>query len=267
MAKSKELSKDTRDKIVELHQAGMGYRRIGKQLGEKATTVGAIIQKWKKFKMTGNHPRTGAPPKISPQGVSLILTTMRDQPKTTVKDLHTILQRAGTKVAKGTIRNALYRHGLKPYNKHKFQSCQKFSNDNLNDPEKVVWSNETKLELFGLDSACCVLRQKNEEHHPKETIPTVKHGDRRMLWACFSTKATVRLHRLEEGMIGAKCCGTLGNLLSSVRALKMGHAMVWSSSVTVTRNTLPGQPRKVSTRSISRSCVDEPDYRPDTNRK
>ncbi len=51
MGKTKELSKDTRDKIVDLHKAGMGYRTIGKQLGEKATTVGAIIRKWKKFKM------------------------------------------------------------------------------------------------------------------------------------------------------------------------------------------------------------------------
>ncbi|CAJ0968539.1 unnamed protein product [Ranitomeya imitator] len=33
MAKTKELSKDTRDKIVDLHKAGMGYRTIGKQLG------------------------------------------------------------------------------------------------------------------------------------------------------------------------------------------------------------------------------------------
>ncbi len=45
MGKTKELSKDTRDKIVDLHKAGMGYRTIGKQLGEKATTVGAIIRK------------------------------------------------------------------------------------------------------------------------------------------------------------------------------------------------------------------------------
>ncbi len=61
MGKTKELSKDTRDKIVDLHKAGMGYRTIGKQLGEKATNVGAIIRKWKKFKMTVNLPWTGAP--------------------------------------------------------------------------------------------------------------------------------------------------------------------------------------------------------------
>ncbi len=73
MGKIKELSKDTRHKSVDLHKAGMGYRTIDKQLGEKTTTVGAIIRKWKKFKMTVNLPRTGAPCKISPRGVSMIL--------------------------------------------------------------------------------------------------------------------------------------------------------------------------------------------------
>ncbi len=51
MGKTNELSKDIRDKVVDLHKAGMGYRTTGKQLGEKATTVGAIIRKWKKFKI------------------------------------------------------------------------------------------------------------------------------------------------------------------------------------------------------------------------
>ena len=78
MAKIRELCKDIRDKIVDLHKAGMGYRTIGKQLGEKATTVGAIIRKWKKFKMTLNHPRSGAPWKISPRGASMIMRKVRD---------------------------------------------------------------------------------------------------------------------------------------------------------------------------------------------
>ena len=66
MAKTRELCKDIRDNIVDLHKAWMGYRSIGKQLCEKATTVGAIIRNWKKFKMMVNLPRSGAPCKISP---------------------------------------------------------------------------------------------------------------------------------------------------------------------------------------------------------
>ncbi len=103
MGKTKELSKDIRDKIVDLHKAGMGYRTKGKQLGEKETTVDAIIRKWKKFKMTVNLPRTGTPRKISPRGVSMILRKVRDQPRTTREDLVNDLKRAGTTVSTVTL--------------------------------------------------------------------------------------------------------------------------------------------------------------------
>ena len=69
MGKTKALSKDIRDNIVDLHKAGMGYKKISKQLGEKLTTVGAIIRKWKKYKVTANLPQSGAPRKISLCGI------------------------------------------------------------------------------------------------------------------------------------------------------------------------------------------------------
>lgn len=72
MAKTKELSTDTRNKIVDLHQAGKTESAIGKQLGVKKSTVGAIIRKWKTYKTTANLPPSGAPRKISSRGVKMI---------------------------------------------------------------------------------------------------------------------------------------------------------------------------------------------------
>ncbi|KAK3536294.1 hypothetical protein QTP86_001395 [Hemibagrus guttatus] len=76
MAKTKELSKDTRNKIVDRHQAGKTESAIGKQLGVKKSTVGAIIRKWKTYKTTDNLPQSGAPHKISPRGVKMITRTV-----------------------------------------------------------------------------------------------------------------------------------------------------------------------------------------------
>ncbi len=100
MAKTKELFKDVRDKIVDLHKTGMDYKTIAKQLGEKVTTVVAIIRKWKKHKITVNLPRNGAPCKISPRGVSVIMRTMRNQPRTAREDLVNDLKAAGTIVTR-----------------------------------------------------------------------------------------------------------------------------------------------------------------------
>ena len=241
MGKTKELSKDIRDKIVDLHKTGMGYKKICKQLSEKLTTVGAINRKWKKHKVTANLPRSGAPHKLSPRGITIMMRMVRDQPSTTQEEFVNALKAVGTTVTKRTISNTLHRQGLKSccarnvplLKKAHVQARLKFAKEHLDDPEevweKVMWSDETKIELFGINSTHRVWRKRNAEYNPKNTIPTVKHGDGNlMLWGCFSAKGTGRLHRIEGRMNRAMYREILGdNLLPSVRALKMGCEWVF----------------------------------------
>ena len=72
MLKVIERLEDTRNQIVDLHVAGNTESAIGKQLGVKKSTVGAIIRKWKTSKTTTNLPQFGAPHKISARGVKTI---------------------------------------------------------------------------------------------------------------------------------------------------------------------------------------------------
>ncbi|KAL0149447.1 hypothetical protein M9458_055235 [Cirrhinus mrigala] len=128
---------------------------------------------------------------------------VKNQPRTTREELVNAVKRAGTIVSKATISNTLRRHGLKSCIARKVpllksahvQARLKFARDHLDDPEesweKVLWSDETKVELFGLNSIRHVWRKKNDEYHPMY-------------------------------------CDILGkNLLPSVRALKMGHGWVF----------------------------------------
>ncbi len=227
MANTKELSKDVRDKIVDLHKAGMGYNTITKQLGEKVTTVSAIIRKWKNHKITVNLPRTGAPCKISPCGVSMIMRTVRNQPRTTRENLVNDLKAAGTIVTKKTLRC----EGLKFCSARKVpllkkahvQAHLKSSNEHLNDSEEnwvKVWSDETKFELFGINSTRRVRRRRNAAYDPKNTIPTVKHGGGNiMLWGCFSAKR-------HDNCTTSKGWWT-GPCTVRARALKMGRGWVF----------------------------------------
>ena len=59
---------------------------------------------------------------------------------------------------------------------------------------KILWSDETKIELFGLNAKRCVWKTTG-------TIPTVKNGGGSiMLWVCFSAAETGRLVRIEGKM-------------------------------------------------------------------
>ncbi|KAI4882550.1 hypothetical protein NFI96_034484 [Prochilodus magdalenae] len=90
-----------------------------------------------------------------------------------------------------------------------FDQCRpKFANEHLDDSEtdweKVLWSKETNIELFGINSTCRVWRKRNADYDPKNTILTVKHGGGNiMFWGCFSAKGTGLLQRISGRMDGA----------------------------------------------------------------
>ncbi len=175
MAKTKELSKDVRDKIVDLHKAGTGYKTIAKQLGEKVTTVGAIISKWKKHKIFVNLPQTGVSCKISPHGVSMNMRTVKNQPRTRWEYLVNDLKAAGAIVTKTSHYAVKDRNPAAPTRspcsiKHMFRpvwSLQWFRGE-LGESGVVRWDQNPAL-WHQLNSPCleeeefCLWPQK---HHP-----------------------------------------------------------------------------------------------------
>ena len=82
---------------------------------------------------------------------------------------------------------------------------------------KILWSYETKIELFDLNAKCHVWRKPG-------TIPTVKHGGGSiMLCGCFSAAGTRRLVRIEAKMNRAKYREILDeNLLQSAQDPRLG---------------------------------------------
>ncbi|KAI4872838.1 hypothetical protein NFI96_002965 [Prochilodus magdalenae] len=131
-----------------------------------------LNRKFKEYNMTINRPRPGAPKKISPRGVAMMLRTVRNRPATTRQELANDLKAAGTTVCKETIGNTLRNNGFTSCSARKVpllkrahvEARLKYANDHLKDEpsywEKVLWSDETKIELFGLNSTRHVWRKK-----------------------------------------------------------------------------------------------------------
>ncbi|GFV25409.1 transposable element Tcb2 transposase [Trichonephila clavipes] len=51
---------------------------------------------------------------------------------------------------------------------------------------EVIFSDESKFNIFGSDGRRMVWRKPNTSHHPKHTTPTVKHGGGTvMVWGVY----------------------------------------------------------------------------------
>ncbi len=74
----------------------------------------------------------------------------------------------------------------------------------------VMWSDETKIDLFGSDGVKSVWRQPGEEYKDKCVLPTVKHGGGSvMIWGYMSTAGTGELQFIEGSMNANIYCDIL----------------------------------------------------------
>lgn len=237
MAKSREWSKTFRENVISLHKEGKGYKKIAKTLNVSRTTVGNIIRKYKDHGTVATLPGRGRKKMLTTTATRYITREMQKNPRMTAKDLQKGMADAGTKVSVSTIRRTLHAGGLHARvprrtplltKKHK-KSRLHFAQHHLEKSEEfwktVLWTDETKLELFGHMDQRYVWRKKNEAYAEKNTLPTVKHGGGSvMLWGCFAASGTGKLQRVEGIMNSIKYQDILQkNVMPSVRQLKLGR--------------------------------------------
>ena len=130
------------------------------------------------------------------------------------------------------------------------QTCLKFANENLNDSEenwvKVLWSDETKINLLGINSTRHVWRRRNATYDPKNTIPTSNTEVETL--GVFSVKGTGQLHRIKGTIAGGHEQSNLGwEPPSRSQGIENGSWM--GIPMTMTQNTQPRQQRSGSKRS------------------
>ncbi|KAG2456995.1 TCB1 transposase, partial [Polypterus senegalus] len=237
--KSKELSVDLRDRIVSRHKSGEGNRKISAALKFPMSTVATIICKWKKFETTRTLPRASRPSKLS-EGRRTLVREVTKNPMVTVSKLQRSSVEIGEPSIRTTISAAIHQSGLfgrvarrKPLlSKRHMAARLEFAKRHLKDSQtmrnKILWSDETKIELFGVNARLHVWRKPGTTHHQGNTIPTVKHGGNIMLWRCFSAAGIGRLVRIKGKMTTAMYRDILDeNLLQSALDLRLGQRFIF----------------------------------------
>ncbi len=193
------MSEDLRSKIVEKYQQSQGYKSISRDLKVPLSTVRNIIKKFITHGTVANLPGRGRKRKIDERMQRRIVRMVDKQPQSTSTQIQAVLQTQGASVSARTIRrhlNEKKRYGRRPRRtplltqRHKKARLQ-FAKMYLSKPqsfwENVLWTDETKVELFGKARHSTVYRKQKEAY----TVPTVKHGGgSRMFWGCFAASGT-----------------------------------------------------------------------------
>uniref|UniRef100_A0A8C5PJ22 Transposase n=1 Tax=Leptobrachium leishanense TaxID=445787 RepID=A0A8C5PJ22_9ANUR len=237
MVKSREWSRKTREEVITLHRKGDGYKKISKMLNIPRETIGSIIRKFKAKGTVETLPGRGRKKMLTSTAVRYLKRRVEKSPRVTAEELRKDLSDVGTEVSAQTIRRTLRNEGLhartprrtpllSPKNK---KSRLQYAKSHVDKPQKfwdsVLWTDETKLELFGPMDQRYVWRRKNKAYEEKNTLPTVKHGGGSiMLWGCFASAGTGKLQHVQGTMNSLQYQEILDdNVMQSVTNLRLGR--------------------------------------------
>lgn len=99
--------------------------------------------------------------------------------------------------------------------------AQKHPKDSQTVRNKIPWSDETKIKLFGLNSKCHVWWKPGSAHHLPKTIPFMKHDGSSILWGVFfSGKDWEGWRKVECGKVHRYA---YGNLVHSAKDVRLSH--------------------------------------------
>ncbi len=219
----KELSEDLKKRIVALHKDGVGYKKIAKTLKLSCSTVAKTIQWFNRTGFTQNRPRHGRPKKLSAHAQRHIQRLCLGNRRMSAASIAAEVEgEGGQPVSTQTIRHTLRQIGLhdcrprrKPLLKMMHKKARKqFAEDkqtkDMDYWNHVLWSDETKINLFGSHGVKRVWRQPGEEYKDKCVLPKVKHGGGSvMVWGCMSAAGTGELQFIEGTMNAKMYCDIL----------------------------------------------------------
>lgn len=217
MGRRRNLSVEKRASILALRNEGLKIRYISERLKIPKSSVADAIKRFGETHSNEDKKRSGRPRVTSKaEDQSIILTSKMNRKLTATNIRSEFIDSHKKSVSTATIKRRLcgaqlngrvatkkplLRRGNK---KKRLNWARKHKNWTIDDWKKVLWTDESKFELFGGKRRVFVRRATNEKMHPDCVLPTVKHGGGSvMVWGCFSFAGGGDLYRI-KGILDQK---------------------------------------------------------------
>ena len=215
-AKRLDWSPKKRAIAVTLRKEGYSYREIASKIGQGVTPA-VVLKLCKHFTETGSvQTKQGRGRKKTTTTLTdrrIVRLALRNR-KSSAVDINKELVDADVKISDRTVRRRLVTAGLrariprkKPYlnsvqRSKRLQWAKKHASWTTDQWKNVLWSDETRISIFGSDGVRYVRRRPGEECMPECTMATMKHPLSVMVWGCMTGSSVGRMQVL-DGMVNA----------------------------------------------------------------
>jgi transposase len=214
MARGIPLSIDLKERVINDYNNGVKQSVIATKYCLNKSVVSRLIKRFRERGHLQSIKKSGRPKKTTPRLDRAILNISKNDPFLSSRRIGAQIEETmGVIVTSRTIRNRLIeaqlfgrRPAKKPLlsnknRKARLAFAREHLNWTMNDWKKVIFSDESKFNLFNSDGMKYVRRPIGKRLNPKYTKPTVKHGGGSvMVWGCFSGFGMGPLHRIEGKM-------------------------------------------------------------------
>lgn len=191
---------ETRSAILTLTLTGLSYRKIAKRLDVSYNGVLTTIKRFGETNSLADRKRIGRPRSTNTKDDHRIEHLAKANRKMTSPQIRAqINKESSLAISNDTVKRRLREKGLygriaveKPLlseknRKKRLAWARKYQRFSVQSWAKVLWSDESKFQIFGSSRRTYVRRKANEKMLPACIVPTVKHGGGSvMVWGCFS---------------------------------------------------------------------------------
>lgn len=211
MAKRKQISLEERSVICTLNKEGYSIRQIAKKVRVSCKGVHYTLTRKRATGENRDRKRSGRPKSTTKQEDQFIKVLSKRDRRLTAPQIAATLNNTRKKpVSITTVKRRLLSAGLrgcvaakKPrltitHKKNRLEWAKAHKNWTEEDWKKVLWTDESKFQIFGSNRRVFVRRSKDERALEACTVQSVKHGGGSvMVWGCFGNNKPGHLIKID----------------------------------------------------------------------